>query len=450
MATILGSGAVFLEGSVTTVALPAIARDFGLGLAGLQWVMNGYLLTLSSLILLGGALGDRYSRRRVFAMGLLGFAAASLCCALAPNLIALVVARLVQGAAGALAVPNSLALLESTYDGDARGSAIGQWSAWSAVSTALGPLIGGSLVDATSWRIVFVCIAPFALCAALVALFAGADRSPTERSTTSVDYGGAFAGTLALAALMGGLLLGEQRGYSNATSVGCLVAGALLCAAFAIVERRAAAPLLPSRIFHSRQFVGVNIVTLLVYAALNGLFFLLMVQLQTGLGYSATAAGSSLLPINALMLILSPLSGRLAHRVGPRAPMVAGAGIAAAGMLLFARVEQGAPYVTTVLPATIVFGTGLALFVAPLTTVALSALGESATGLASGVNNAVARLAGLVATALVPLAAGLGGAMSLSGSTLATGFVHAMWICAGLCALGAFVAAAMIDSKSQP
>lgn len=448
VATIVGSGAVFLEGSVTTVALPAIARDFGLGLAGLQWVMNGYLLTLSALILLGGALGDRYSRRRVFAAGLAAFAIASLGCALAPNLTVLVIARLVQGAAGAMAVPNSLALLENTFQGEARGAAIGQWSAWSAVSTALGPLIGGSLVDATSWRIVFVCVAPFALIAAAITTTAGRGEKDAPREQDAIDYAGAATATLGLAAVVGALIAGQTYGYTNPIVDAAFLAGLALLWALAVIEHRAKAPLLPLRVFRSREFVGVNLTTLFVYAALTGLFFLLMLQLQTGLHYSALAAGSSLLPINALMLLISPLSGRLAHRVGPRLPMVVGALVAGAGMLLFARVQSGAPYALTVLPAAVVFGVGLALFVAPLTTVALSALGEHAAGLASGVNNAVARLAGLLSTAILPIAAGLGGAATIGGPQLAAAFVRAMMISAGLCAAGALVAAFTIKSAT--
>lgn len=446
IATIAGSGAVFLEGSVTAVALPAIARDFGLGLAGLQWVMNGYLLTLSALILLGGALGDRYSRRLVFATGLSAFAVASIGCSLAPNLTWLVVARLVQGAAGALAVPNSLALLETTFQGDARGAAIGQWSAWSAVSTALGPLIGGSLVDATSWRVVFVCVAPFAAGAAIVAMRAGGRESDGAHERETIDYGGAALATAGLAATIGAMIVGQNRGYADPIIVATFACGIVFLGLFFVVEHFATAPLLPLTIFRSKVFVGVNIVTLLVYAALNGLFFLLMLQLQTGMGYRALVAGASLLPINVLMLVISPLSGRLAHRVGPRLPMVAGALVAATGMLLFARAQPGTRYVTTVLPAAVVFGTGLALFVAPLTTVALSALGEGSAGLASGVNNAVARLAGLLATAVLPIVAGLGGAATIGGAQLASAFVRAMMIAAGLCVCGAAVAAITITT----
>jgi EmrB/QacA subfamily drug resistance transporter len=445
--TILGSGAVFVEGSVTMVALPAIARDFQLGIAGLQWVLNGYLLTLSALILLGGALGDRFSRRRVFALGLAGFSVASIGCAIAPNLPVLVAARVLQGAAGALVVPNSLALLEMAYTGEARGAAVGHWAAWSAVSAAFGPIVGGGLVDATSWRWVFVSVVPFAL-AAIAAV--GADHGKREtREKRRVDYAGAALVTLGLTGVVGALILGPEAGFTSAAVLGAGVAGFALLIAFVLVEQRTTSPLVPVDVFRVRQFTGVNATTLVVYAALNGLFFLLMLQLQTAMGYSALAAGASLLPVNGLMLLLSPIAGRMAVRTGPRWLMVAGSLVAAAGMLLFTRVQPGAPYASAVLPAAVVFGIGLSCLVAPLTAVALSALGEARAGLASGVNNAVARLAGLLAVAGIPLAAGLGGVGQLAGGEVAVGFTRAMFICAALCAAGSAIAAVTIRGSES-
>jgi EmrB/QacA subfamily drug resistance transporter len=447
--TILGSGAVFIEGSITTVALPAIARDFDLGIAGLQWVMNGYLLTLSALILLGGALGDRFSRRIVFSIGLAGFAVTSLACALAPTFVLLVGARVLQGAAGALVVPNSLALLETAFEGEERGAAIGHWAAWSAVSAAFGPLVGGVLVDAFSWRWVFVCIVPFAA-AATVAVGIRADAREAKQRAARVDYAGAGLVTLGLAGLVGALMVGPEVGFTRPTVLAAGITGFVLVVAFILMERRAENPLIPLDVFRSRVFTGVNATTLVVYAALNGLFFLLMLQLQNVLGFSALAAGASLLPINALMLLLSPLAGRFAERHGARLPMVVGSLIAAAGMLLFARVGQDADYTTSVLPAAIVFGLGLACFVAPLTAVALGALGDDRAGLASGVNNAVARLAGLLAVATIPLAAGLGGARELEAATLSAGFARAMLICAALCVSGSVIAAFTIKPSEVP
>ena len=448
-ASILGSGAVFLEGSVVSVAMPAIGRDLGLGMAGLQWVMNGYLLTLSALMLFGGALGDRGSRPRVFALGLIGFAVSSVCCGLAPNIALLIAARVVQGIAGALVVPNSLALLETTFHGEARGAAIGKWSAWSGASTALGPFAGGWLVDAASWRFVFFSIVPFAVAAAWIAFrhATAAEKSTKGQSSSSLDYAGAVLATLGLAGVVGALIAGPDAGFTSPLVLASLIAGLLLLGGFVFVESRAQTPLLPLDVFGHREFVAANLNTLFVYASLNGLFFLLMLQLQNGLHYSAVVAGASLLPVNALLLLISPRSGHLAERIGARIPMAAGSLIAAVGMLLFTRVKPGASYVTTLLPALIVFGIGLGLLVAPLTTVALRSLGEKRAGIASGVNNAAARLAGLLATAAIPVAAGLAGSRRPSGTALAGAFTRAMVICAALCGVGAIVAATMISGK---
>jgi len=446
--SILGSGAVFIEGSVTNVALPAIARDLHLGITGLQWTMNGYLLTLSALILLGGALGDRFSRRKVFAWGLVAFAAASLACAVAPNLILLVTARVLQGIAGGVLIPNSLALLESTFEGEERGAAVGHWASWSAVSTAIGPLVGGWIVDAASWRFVFVIMVPFAIAGAIAVTVSGRATKETK-SAVGVDYAGAALMTLGLAAVVGALMLGPDRGFTTLYPASLGITGIILLVAFVVVENHTKDPLLPPDTFASRQFAGVNAATFAIYAALTGLFFLLMLQLQNVLGYSALEAGASLMPINVLLLIMSPVAGRLAERQGARLPMTAGSLVAAVGMLLFVLVRPGASYWTSVLPAAIVFGIGLSSLVAPLTMVALASLGESRAGLASGVNNSVARVAGLLATAIIPLAAGLGGAQSLSGATLANGFTRAMFICAGLCALGSVVSLLTMSGRAR-
>jgi EmrB/QacA subfamily drug resistance transporter len=446
--SILGSGAVFIEGSVTSVALPAIARDLHLGMAGLQWTMNGYLLTMSALILLGGALGDRYSRRKVFAWGLVAFAIASAGCAVAPNLTLLVIARVLQGIAGGLLVPNSLALLETTFTGEARGVAIGHWASWSAISTAIGPLVGGWIVDATSWRFIFVVVVPFAIAGAIAITVAGRSIKEKDGSKESVDYVGAALITLGLGAVVGALILGPAGGFTTLYPASLGIAGICLLIAFFIVEHRSEHPLLPLDAFASRQFSGVNAVTLVVYAAMSGLFFLLMLELQNVLHYSALAAGASLLPINGLMLVISPIAGRISESRGAKWPMTCGSVVAAIGMVLFARVQPGAGYWTSVLPAAIVFGVGLSVLVAPLTTVALASLGEKKAGLASGVNNAVARVAGLLATAIIPFAAGLGGAQSLSGPTLVNGFTRAMFICAGLCASGGVIAMVTIRKEA--
>jgi EmrB/QacA subfamily drug resistance transporter len=447
-ASVLGSGAVFLEGSVVSVAMPAIGRDFHLDMAGLQWIINGYLLTLSALMLFGGALGDRYSRARVFGLGLIGFAASSVACGLAPNIVLLVAARVVQGIAGSLVVPNSLALLETSFHGEARGVAIGKWAAWSGISTAIGPLAGGFLVDAASWRFVFFSIVPFAAAAAWIAFrHEPAAKVGRKSKTGSLDYLGAVLVTLALAGIVAGLITGPDAGFTSPLVLALTIGGIAALIAFLFVESRAQTPLLPLDVFGSREFVGANLNTLFVYAALNGLFFLLMLQLQNGLNYSALRAGASLLPINFLLLFLSPRAGHLAERIGARIPMAVGSLIAAIGMLLFIRVKPGTSYLGSVVPALVVFGIGLGLLVAPLTTAALRSLGDKRTGIASGVNNASARLAGLLATAAIPVAAGIGGAHEPRGPALAAAFTRAMIISAILCGIGAIVAALMISGK---
>jgi len=447
--SVLGSGAVFLESSVVNVALPAIARDFHVGVVGLQWVVNGYLLTLSALMLLGGALGDRFGRPRVFAIGCVAFALASAGCALAPGLISLVVLRAVQGAAGALLVPNSLAMLDTAFAGEERGAAIGQWAAWSAVSTAAGPFAGGWLVDALNWRWVFSAVILFALAAALIVVrhIARGEMSHAGDARERIDYLGAALGTLALAGIVGALMAGPAIGFRDGRVVAAGIGGVACMAAFVFAERHARTPILPLSIFRSQQFSGVNATTFLVYAALSGLFFLLMPQLQGNLKYSALRAGAALTPANVIMLVLSPIAGRASARVGPRVLMTVGALIAAAGMILCARVQPGASYLTTILPAIVTFGIGLSILVAPLTSAVLSAVKESETGIASGINNAVARLAGLIATAALPLAAGIGGAATLEGPEFAAGYGRAMLICAGLCAAGALVAFATVRKE---
>jgi EmrB/QacA subfamily drug resistance transporter len=453
--SVLGSGAVFLEGSVVNVALPAIARDFHLGVDGLQWVINGYLLTLSALMLFGGSLGDRFRRSRVFAVGCVAFALFTVGCALAPSLPLLVALRLLQGMAGALLVPNSLAMLETSFHGEDRGAAIGQWAGWSAFTTALGPLAGGSLVDAGSWRWVFASVVPFALGASWISLrHAPAGERRTVRTSGRLDYAGAILATLGLGGMVSALIVGPTLGFGTPLVLGAGGAGALLLVGFLVLERRSdrqgATPLLPLGVFRSRQFTGANLMTLLVYGALNGLMFLLMPQLQDNLGYSALTAGAALLPVSAIMVTLSPLAGRMAARIGPRLPMVVGALTIGSGMALFTRVQPGAEYPSVVLPAAIVFGLGLACMVAPLTAAVLGAVDQREAGIASAINNAVARLAGLFAAAALPLAAGLGGLTRLEGPEFAAGFARAMWTCAGLSAAGALVALFTVGRSSAP
>lgn len=453
IASILGSGAVFLEGTVVLVAVPSIGKDLGLGMSGLQWVLNGYLLTLSALILFGGALGDRISHQRVFGFGLIGFALSSLGCALAPNILALVTARVVQGISGALVVPNSLAMLETAFSGKARGVAIGRWAAWSGISTAIGPLAGGWLVDQVSWRFVFVSVVPFSIAAAWIAL-SRSDVTKTKPAKERIDYLGSALVTLGLAGVIAALIVAPDSGFKSSLTLTLGLGGIAMLVAFVIVESRAKNPVLPLDVFKSRQFVGANLNTVFVYAGLNGLFFLLMLEMQNRMGYSALKAGASLLPINALLLILSPRTGKLAARIGPRVPMAVGSLVAGLGSLLFMRMTPHASYMTVLFPAIVVFGVGLGMLVAPLTAAALQALADSKAGIASAVNNAAARLAGLLATAAIPLAVGIGGSRKPSGAALDSAFGKAMLIVSALCGIGAIVAFLMIrggrDSAKEP
>ena len=454
-ASVLGSGAVFLEGTVVNVALPSLERDFGLGMTGLQWVLNGYLLALSALMLLGGSLGDAFGRRRVFVVGALAFAAATALCALAPGPAWLIVGRVAQGCGGALLVPNSLAMLEVMFREEDRSAAIGQWAGWSGASTALGPFLGGWLVDALSWRWVFLAIAPVAVAAAVVGRGGHAARAPAAPADASrrprrVDYSGAALVSLGLAGLTAALVEGARIGFGPPAVTSAGVGGLALLGAFLLLERRARDPLLPLTIFRSRQFTGANLATLLVYAALSGVLFLLMLQLQDVLGYSALLSGCALLPVNVLLLLLSTPAGRWAHRIGARLPISLGALTAGIGVALLARVQPGASYLGTLLPALVVFGLGLGTMVAPLTAAVLAAAPQAEAGLASAVNNAVARLAGLLAIAVLPLATGLGGLRSLAGSAFSAGFVRAMWICATLCAAGACIAFLTVGPPARP
>jgi EmrB/QacA subfamily drug resistance transporter len=444
VAAALGSGVAFLDGSVVNVALPAIGRELGGGFSVLQWVLDGYLLALSALLLLGGALGDRYGRRRVFLVGLVVFTLASLGCGLAPTGAALILARLVQGVGGALLIPGSLALVDSVIRGEDRGRAIGTWAGLSGVAAASGPFLGGWLVDAASWRWVFLINVPLAA----AAFWMTTRHVPETRdvsATGRLDIAGAAAATVGLGGIVFALIEAPVQGW-NAITVGALVVGALGLAAFPVIELRAAAPLIPLSLFRSAQFTGANLVTLAVYTALGGALFLLALQLQQSLGYSALAAGLAFLPFTVIMLLLSSRMGALAQKVGPRWPMTVGPVVAGAGLALLVRVVPGAGYATTVLPAVVVFGLGMAFTVAPLTSAVLASVPPEHVGAAAGANNAVSRVASLLAVAVLPLAVRLDGS---GAGPLGPGFARAMLITAGLCVLGGAVAFATI-SRGAP
>lgn len=441
-ATVGGSGMAFLDGTVVNVALPTIGREFGTDLSGLQWVLNGYMLTLAALILLSGSLGDRHGRKRVFQVGVVWFAVASAVCAAAINLPMLILARVAQGMGGALLTPGSLAIIEASFRPGDRARAIGAWSGLTGVASAVGPFLGGWLIAAGSWRYIFLLNVPVAVAVAAVA----ARHVPESRDAAAVPGLDVSGAVLAVAGL-GGVtyaLITAGEGEVGPAMIAAAAVGVASLAGFVVCERRSAHPMLPPEVFVSAQFRAVNLVTVAVYAALGAVFFLLIIYLQVVLGYSALAAGAATLPATALMLVLSARSGQLAQRIGPRTQMTIGPLVVAAGLLLMVRIAPGDSYVTGVLPAIIVFGIGLATTVAPLTSAALSAAAEHHAGVASGVNNTVARTAQLTAVAVVPLAAGLTGDLYANPQAFGEGFETAMMITAGLATAGGVLALAMV------
>ena len=400
VACIMGSGIVLLDGTVVNVALPTIQRELGGGLAAQQWVVNGYLLTLGSLILIGGSLGDLFGERRVFAIGVSGFGAASLICALAPSIGVLVAARALQGVAGALLVPSSLAVIVNTFPESERGAAIGSWTAWGAIAGVLGPLAGGELLALGSWRLIFLMNIPLAIaCVALilVAIPASAPRTTGDRR---VDYTGAILCALGLGGPVFALIEQPRLGWSSPAVIVPLIVGVALLGLFLLYESRAQGPMLPLGLFRRRNFSAGNVETFAMYAGLAILFFFLILFLQQIGGYTPLKSGLATLPVTIVMFVLSRRFGALADKFGPRFFMGAGPLIAAAGLLLFQRVGVKADYVSEVLPPLLVFSLGLSMTVAPLTAAVLAG-SEHQAGIASGVNNAIARVAGLLGTASV-------------------------------------------------
>jgi EmrB/QacA subfamily drug resistance transporter len=443
--TVLGSGMAFLDGTVVNVAVPDIGRDFHASTSSLQWILNGYLLTLASLILLGGSLGDRYGRRRIFVLGTGLFTAASLLCAIAPNDEMLIGARLIQGIGGALLTPGSLAIIEASFRPEDRARAIGAWSGLSGVTTALGPLLGGYLVDAVSWRAIFVINLPLGI---LVIALASRHIPETRDPTTSgrLDFLGATLAGLGLAGTTYALIEAPGRGMAPLILV-TGIGGVAALAAFLLHERRSSNPMMPLDMFSSRQFSGANLVTFVVYAALGGFFFLFVSFLQISFGYSPIAAGAASLPVTLLLLLLSARSGALAQRIGARIPLTVGPLVIAVGLLLMTRIDPGDSYVSSVLPAVIVFGLGLTLVVAPVTATVLAAADASHAGIASGINNAVSRVGGLLAVAVLPLIAGLTGNSFYDPAKMTDGFHVAMIACAALAAVGGILAWLTISSE---
>jgi len=447
-ATVLGSGMAALDATVVGIALPAIGRDFHAAVSSMQWVVDGYTLTLAGLLLIGGSLGDTYGRRRVFRIGTVWFALASLACGLAPDTGFLIAARALQGAGGALLTPGSLAILQASFAPDDRPKAIGAWSGLGGIATAVGPFLGGWLISAVSWRLVFYINLPLAAAVVLIAQrHVPESRAPGPRQP--IDVAGAVTISLALAGITYGLIEASASGWASPPVLASLLAGAVLFAVFCRVESRHPNAMLPLSVFKSRQFSAANAVTFVVYGALGGALFLVPVVLQEVCGYSALEAGMALLPVTVIMLALSARSAALAARIGPRLQMTAGPLVIAAGMALFTRVHGHGDYLTQVLPAVLVFGFGLAINVAPLTATALAAAPAEHAGIASAVNNDVARAASLIAVAVLPVLAGITGDDYLHPAELTSGFHTAVLISAAVSAGGGVLAALTIRNPPR-
>ncbi|MGH8823774.1 MAG: DHA2 family efflux MFS transporter permease subunit [Jiangellaceae bacterium] len=444
LATVLASGVAFLDGTVVVVALPRIGEDLGADFSALQWVLDAYLLTLGSLVLAGGALGDVLGRRRVFLVGMWGFGFASLLCAVAWSPAALVGARAVQGVFAALLTPASLAILSASFASEERGRAIGAWSGLAGVTTAIGPFLGGWLVDAASWRWVFLINVPILaatvlLTRAVVPADPGAAHGLSRRQMIHrIDLPGAALTVIGLALIVTPLI--EAGRLHPAVVMGSVTAGVLTLVAFVVYEHRRDQPMLPPGLFRIRTFTVANLVTLTAYAALTVNSFLLSVALQLGLGYSALAAGAATVPMTLVLLAFSARVGALLPRTGARPLLTLGGLLAGAGLALLAGINPDTTYLTGVLPGVLVFAAGLVLIVAPVTTTALTDVPADRQGVASGTNNAVARVGGLLAVAVLPLAAGLSTAEDLDTAALLDGVSVALWIAALLCVAAAVTA----------
>jgi EmrB/QacA subfamily drug resistance transporter len=448
LATVLGSAIASIDATVVGIALPAIGRNFSAGLAALQWVVTAYTLTLAGLLLIAGALGDKYGRKRVFQAGVVWFAVASVLSGIAPSVGALIAARALQGIGAALLTPGSLAILEATFRPDDRGKAIGAWSGFTGAGTAIGPFIGGWLVAAVSWRLIFAINLPIAAIVVAVT-WRHVPESRDPDATGPVDIAGGILATAGLIGLTYGLIEGPAAGWARPTVLAALAGGVILLGAFASWERRAPAPMLPLNLFASTQFTATNIVTFIVYGAIGGALFLLPIDLQQVSGYTALQAGISLLPVTAITLALSRRSGALAARLGPRLQMSAGPVLIGAGLGLFTLINGSGDYLTQVLPAVVTFGFGLAVTVAPLTSTVLAAVPARHAGMASAVNNDVARAAALIAVALLPAAGGITGNAYRHAAQFSTGFHTASLISAALCLAGGTLAAATIRNPAR-
>ncbi|MCW2801105.1 MAG: transporter [Aeromicrobium sp.] len=431
-AMILGTGMAFLDGSIVSLALPAINRDLDAGVAGLQWVVNAYTLTLAALILVGGSLGDRLGRRKVFVVGVVWFAVGSILCAASPTIEVLVAARGLQGIGAALLTPGSLAIISASFVAEDRGKAIGVWSGMAGVTTAIGPLVGGWLVDAVGWRSIFWINVPLA---AVVVWLAIVHVPETTGEQDKLDINGAILTAGGLAFLTYGLV-------EKSWTFGAI--GVVVLAAFVWQQKVTPHALVPLSLFADRVFTAANICTFAIYGALSGSMFLLVLQLQYVSGYSPLVAGIATIPATILMLLFSGRAGALGARIGPRWPMTFGPLICSIGLLLMLRIGEDASFVTDVLPGTIVFGIGITLLVAPLTTAVLAAAPQSQAGIASGINNAVARTASLLAVAAIPPIAGIAGSDFAKPSVFSPGFHTGILICAGMLIAAGLCAVSLI------
>ena len=449
VAAILGSGVAAIDGTIVNVALPAIERDLGGGLPAQQWVSNGYLLALGSLILIGGSLGDIYGERRVFTIGVAGFGLLSLACAFAPTIEALIAARALQGAAGALLTPSSLAIIVAAFSPKERGAAIGSWTAWGGIAIIVGPLAGGWIVDQVSWRWIFALNVPLVL--VTLALISAAVPRTARVAGRRVDVVGAILCVLGLGGLVFALIEQPRYGWSSPAIVVPLLGGVLAFSSFLAYERRTAEPMLKLDLFARRNFAVANLETLAMYAGLSILFFFLVIFLQQVAGYTAFRSGLTTIPVTLVMFVLSRRFGALADRYGPRFFMGAGPLIAAAGTLLLLRTGMNTSYVRDLLPGLLVFAVGLSMTVAPLTATVLADADESDAGIASAINNAVARIAGLVGVSVI----GVVIASTLVGDTFAANaasvraFHEAVAVCAVLLAGGGIAGAVGITNPRR-
>jgi len=437
--SILASFVAFLDSSVVNVAIPAITRNLGGGLAAQQWIMDAYLLTLGSLILIAGSLSDLFGRKKVLALGLVGFLITSILCGVATSATFLIIARALQGIAGALLVPSSLALIISAFPKESQGKAIGAWTAWTGISFVIGPLVGGFLVDAVSWRWVFLInVFPIAVTLALLA-FMKLDETLPE--TTHVDFPGAIACAIGLGGIVYGFIEQPALGWANSMVFVPLAIGTVASIFFVWLEKKTAHPMLPLALFKVRNFAFGNLATVAIYAGLSVATFTLTLFLQLAAKFSALAAGMSLLPITLIMFALSSKFGALAGKYGPRILMTTGPIVSACGFLLFFSIHDPVAYWTELFPGIVVFGVGLSMTVAPLTTAVLGSIDSANAGVASAINNAVARIAGLLAIALIGLAVGAQAFTTGSMSTSIASFRNAVVVMAALLALGGAISA---------